>query len=137
MGPSKARGEQLCELLTQKFKNKFNIQRMNELAVVQLVESEIRDFIKSGSVTESNLKKLELRLKDLIQQKRDEVKPISKVGEAISQVTSKQRPAESTVSHAAQKSGLEKPKKIVFHADPQAKLIPTDSEWNSKVQNDY
>jgi hypothetical protein len=27
-------------------------------------------------------------------------------------------------------------KKLVYHVDPQAKLIPSDDQWNQKVQRD-
>jgi hypothetical protein len=28
------------------------------------------------------------------------------------------------------------PKKVVYHIDPQEKLIPTDEQWNQKVKKD-
>jgi hypothetical protein len=66
---SKARCEQLAELLTNKFKKQFKIS-FAEKNLLQLVNDEVKVLLTSGQAYEKNLIKLEKKLRAAIEADR-------------------------------------------------------------------
>jgi hypothetical protein len=63
---SKARCEQLAELLTNKFKKQFKISS-NEKNLLQLINDEVKNLLSTGQAQEKNLIKLERKLRSAIE----------------------------------------------------------------------
>lgn len=66
---SKAKCEQLVELLTNKFKKQFNIS-FKEKSLLALVNEEVQNLLTSGQAYEKNLVKLEKKLRAAIEADR-------------------------------------------------------------------
>ena len=62
--------QQLVVLLTNKFRNKFNINNITEPDVDILIRDEIRDLLSDGKTYESNLNKLDKKLEVMIKDAR-------------------------------------------------------------------
>lgn len=56
--------------MTNKFRNKFSINNINEPEIDCLIRDEIRDLLADGKTYESNLNKLDKKLEVMIKEAR-------------------------------------------------------------------
>ena len=146
---SQTRCKQLTELLTTKFKNKFKINIHSESHLIALVQDEVQALLLSGQAYEKNLVKLEQKLSSCIAEARkagnapadpsvkvsSHADPSQKTNKSNASILNsiKQNSQASNRSVSQAKPSLYHSRAIVYHLDPQQKLIPTDEQWNTKV----
>jgi hypothetical protein len=68
MQAKESKRQQLCVLLTNKFRNKFGVNNMHDPEIDQLIVKEINALLADGKTYESNLKLIDRRLEVMIRE---------------------------------------------------------------------
>jgi len=139
---------QLSLLLINKFRNKFNVNSIQEVEIDRMMLSEIQKLLRGGSPTESNLialdRKLETNIKEMRAKQNQNRPPVEKetnnkindipnmtnreVRTQASARTVNEPNAFAKTADAANKS------RYLVYEDPAASLNVSEEKWNAIVQ---
>ena len=132
--------EQLSELLTNKFRNRYNINYETERDLDDTIQKEVNQLVKKeSSVTERDLNDLDKHISAKVASYRGEkqYKTSSKAAQEDAQSTY------SKLSHAQRSKSSDLSNTLIdvdaqIRAGNQGKVIGmTSAEWNQTVQKNY
>lgn len=117
--------------------------------MLELIKQEVMNLLNSGKAYEKNLILLEKKLGNDIHTSRNsnkaekasmrggDIPTIKQSDEArMNMSVATSEVDRMTITQRSMSMGNTLPKKVVYHLDPQRKLIPSDEEWHKKVLND-
>lgn len=122
---SKAKFEQIAELLTNKFRTKFKIHPIKEAFLLDAIKLEVIKLLNSGKTYEKNLVHLEKALAGVIATARsNEPTSPKECDNDVFSVKSRATNAEAqsqvgaSVRSKSQSIGVAGAKRVVYHLDP-------------------
>ena len=135
-------------LLINKFRNKFNVNSIQEVEIDRMMLQEIQNLLMGGSPTESNLISLDRKLESKIKEMRAEQnskrhsidpEPKNKLQE-INNMTSMEARSQRSSKSVNASNGFAKTadpankSRYLVYEDPAASLNVSEEKWNAIVQ---
>ena len=123
-------------MLLAKYLTKFKVSKMNEADMVKAIKKDIEEAFKEGAPAEQAMKELEVKVKQKITLNRIDSKNGSQKGSQLLSSSRRDSKSVRSVAKSVTSKASDMNEMIVFHYDPQKRLIPSDEQWNELIKKD-